>query len=81
MAKISTSVEKPLTEGVVPVSDNRTKSEVFVVNDEGKVKLADFTFLGLKKIAIKKIIKWNLNILIFIKKVWLNLKKKGFQVN
>tara|TARA_B100000214_G_C23482492_1_gene407759 strand:+ start:403 stop:531 length:129 start_codon:yes stop_codon:yes gene_type:complete len=42
---------------VVPVSDNRTKSEVFVVNDEGKVKLADFTILGLKKIVIKKIIK------------------------
>jgi len=38
---ISTSVEKPLTEGVVPVSESNTKSEVLVVRVEGKVKLAE----------------------------------------
>jgi hypothetical protein len=46
---ISTSVEKPLTDGVVPVSDRRTKSDVLVVNDEGKVKLAEKTVFELKK--------------------------------
>tara|TARA_B100001989_G_scaffold38630_1_gene23471 strand:- start:348 stop:548 length:201 start_codon:yes stop_codon:yes gene_type:complete len=51
---ISTSVEKPLTDGVVPVSDNRTKSDVLVVNDEGKVKLAEKTVFELKKNIKKK---------------------------
>ena len=41
MIVISTSVEKPLTEGVVPVSESKTKSEVSVVKDVGKVKSAE----------------------------------------
>ena len=49
---ISTSVEKPVTDGVVPVSDSRTKSDVLVVNDEGKVKLADKTIFELKKLYV-----------------------------
>jgi hypothetical protein len=34
-------VEKPLTEGVVPASESKTKSEVLVVKVKGKVKLAE----------------------------------------
>jgi hypothetical protein len=38
---MSTSLEKPLTEGVVPVSESKIKFEVLVVKVEGKVKLAE----------------------------------------
>tara|TARA_B100001121_G_C18401413_1_gene485619 strand:+ start:354 stop:566 length:213 start_codon:yes stop_codon:yes gene_type:complete len=65
---ISTSVEKPLTDGVVPVSDSRTKSDVLVVNDEGKVKLAEKTVFELKKNIKKRYTRLNLSLIIFIKK-------------